>query len=88
MNLLFHGLPGTGKTEFARYLAETLDRELIQRRASDLLSMWVGGTEQAIAAAFRQAEAAAGILLLDEADSLFLNRTQPNTLNARRPTNS
>lgn len=76
MNLLFHGLPGTGKTEFARYLAETLDRELIQRRASDLLSMWVGGTEQAIAHAFRQAEAAEGILLLDEADSLFLNRSQ------------
>ena len=76
MNLLFHGLPGTGKTEFARYLAETLDRELIQRRASDLLSMWVGGTEQAIAQAFRQAESAEGILLLDEADSLFLNRAQ------------
>lgn len=76
MNLLFHGLPGTGKTEFARYLAETLDRELIQRRPSDLLSMWVGGTEQAIAQAFRQAEAAEAILLLDEADSLFLNRSQ------------
>ncbi len=26
MNLLFHRLPGTGKTAFARYLAETLDR--------------------------------------------------------------
>ncbi|MFZ4618556.1 MAG: AAA family ATPase, partial [Rectinemataceae bacterium] len=61
MNLLFHGLPGTGKTEFARYIAETLDRELIQRRASDLLSMWVGGTEQAIAQAFKQAEVAEGI---------------------------
>jgi SpoVK/Ycf46/Vps4 family AAA+-type ATPase len=29
--------------------------------------MWSGGTEQAIAQAFRQAEAAEGILLLDEA---------------------
>jgi transitional endoplasmic reticulum ATPase len=87
MNLLFHGLPGTGKTEFARYLAETLDRELIQRRASDLLSMWVGGTEQQIAAAFRQAEAADGILLLDEADSLFLNRTQAQRSWERSQTN-
>lgn len=87
MNLLFHGLPGTGKTEFARYLAETLDRELIQRRASDLLSMWVGGTEQAIAAAFRQAEAADGILLLDEADSLFLNRAQAQHFWERAQTN-
>ncbi len=74
MACLFHGLPGTGKTEFARYLATTLDRELIQRRASDLLSMWIGQTEQQIAAAFREAEDAEAILLFDEADSLFLNR--------------
>jgi len=87
MNLLFYGLPGTGKTEFARYLAESLDRELIQRRASDLLSMWVGGTEQAIAQAFRQAEAAEGILLLDEADSLFLNRSQAQHSWERSQTN-
>ncbi|HUW41848.1 MAG TPA: AAA family ATPase [Rectinemataceae bacterium] len=49
MSLLFHGLPGTGKTEFARYLAETLDRELIQRRDSDFLSIWVGGTDYCVA---------------------------------------
>ena len=74
MNLLFHGLPGTGKTEFACYLADSLDCELIQKRASDLLSMWVGGTEKAIAGAFAQAEESDAILLLDEADSLFLDR--------------
>ncbi len=29
MNLLFHGPPGTGKSELARYVAEKLDREII-----------------------------------------------------------
>lgn len=87
MNLLFHGLPGTGKTEFARYLAETLDRELIQRRASDLLSMWVGQTEQQIAAAFREAEDAEAILLFDEADSLVLDRSQARASWERSQTN-
>jgi AAA+ superfamily predicted ATPase len=37
LNLLFHGLPGAGKTEFARYLADTLDRKLIQKRADAIL---------------------------------------------------
>ncbi len=49
--------------------------------------MWVGGTEQAIAQAFRQAEAAEGILLLDEADSLFLNRSQAQHSWERSQTN-
>jgi len=66
--------PCTGKTEFASYLAKTLDRELMQKRASNLLSMWVGGTEKTIAEAFAQAEDSETILILDEADSLFLNR--------------
>ena len=79
MNLLFHGLPGTGKTEFVHYLADTTGHELVQKRASDLLSMWVGGTEAAIAAAFEEAEDQDAILLLDEADYLFINRQDART---------
>jgi SpoVK/Ycf46/Vps4 family AAA+-type ATPase len=49
--------------------------------------MWGGGTEQAIAQAFQQAEGADGILLLDEADSLFLNRAQVHHSWERSQTN-
>ena len=76
MNLLFHGLLGTGKTELAHNLANTLDRKLIQKRASDLLSMWVHATDKAMAAAFAQADDSEAILLLKAVESLFLNREQ------------
>ncbi len=72
--LLFSGGPGTGKTAFARWLAAALGLPLAQKRASDLLSALVGGTEQLIASAFEEAEREGAILLLDEADSLFLDR--------------
>ena len=44
--LCFYGPPGTGKTQLAEYLAEQLDQNLIVKRASDLLSKWLGETEQ------------------------------------------
>jgi len=72
--LLFSGGPGTGKTAFARWLSTALGLPLVQKRASDLLSPLVGGTEQLIAGAFEEAEEAGAILLLDESDSLFIDR--------------
>ena len=45
------------------------------KRASDLLSPFVGGTEANIAAAFGEAREAGSVLLFDEADSLLLDRT-------------
>ena len=56
MNLLLYGLPGTGKSEFARYLGRHLDREIIVKRVSDLQSKWVGQGEKNIRDAFREAE--------------------------------
>ena len=38
-----------------RYLAERMGIEVVQKRASDLMSMWVGDTEKRIAAAFAEA---------------------------------
>jgi SpoVK/Ycf46/Vps4 family AAA+-type ATPase len=72
--LCFHGAPGTGKTALAEHIAQQLDRPLMIRRASDLVSKFVGETEQQMAAMFREAEAEKAVLLLDEADSFLQDR--------------
>lgn len=76
MNLLFHGPPGTGKSELARHLAHLLDRELMVCRASDILDPYVGITERNLAQAFARAEAEEAVLVIDEADSLLFSREQ------------
>ncbi len=72
--LCFYGLPGTGKTALAEHLADQLDRPLMIRRASDLVSKYVGETEQQMARMFADATEEGAVLLLDEADSFLQNR--------------
>jgi transitional endoplasmic reticulum ATPase len=72
--ILLYGPPGTGKTAYAHHLARELDRPLLVRRASDLLSMWLGETEKNIARAFREAGEEGAVLLLDEADTVLQDR--------------
>jgi len=69
-----YGYSGTGKSAFARHLAEVLDRPLIVKRASDLQSKWVGETEQNLARMFEEAAQENAVLLLDEADSFLADR--------------
>ena len=73
-SLCLQGPPGTGKSAFVRYLAERLGLEVMQKRASDLMSMWVGQTEKQIAAAFAEARDSGAFLVFDEADSLLSDR--------------
>ena len=63
------------QTEFVKYLGDVLKTKVNVKMGSDLLSMWVGGTEHNIARAFRQAEAEHAILFLDELDGLVQSRT-------------
>jgi len=79
VSLLLSGSPGTGKTALAHHLARALDRPLVVKRASDLLSKWVGETEAQIAAAFAEARRRGGVLLFDEADSLLFDRSSART---------
>ena len=73
-SVLLYGPPGTGKTAYAHFLARQLGRPLLVKRASDLLSMWLGETEKLICAMFREAAADKAVLLLDEADSFLQDR--------------
>ena len=72
--LCLYGPPGTGKTAFGRWLAAQLEVPLVVKRASDLMSMWVGENEKNIARAFKQAEKEGALLLIDEVDSFLQDR--------------
>lgn len=73
--ICFYGPPGTGKTALAYYLAQAIPKPLMLRHASDILSPYVGETEQRIAKLFREAREADALLLLDEADSFLRERS-------------
>ncbi len=75
-SLCLYGPPGTGKTAFVRNLAERLGLDVLQKRASDLLSKWLGESEQKIATAFAEARAHRQFLIFDEADSLLCTREE------------
>lgn len=73
-SICLYGPPGTGKTAFARQLAKLLDRPFLHKSAGDLLDMYVGGTEKAIAAMFEEATRSESVLLLDEAEGMLQHR--------------
>ncbi len=73
-SLCLSGPPGTGKTAFARHLALAMGLKPLKKRTSDLLSMWIGGTEKGIARAFEEAREDEAFLIFDEADALLAER--------------
>jgi SpoVK/Ycf46/Vps4 family AAA+-type ATPase len=74
LSFCFHGVPGSGKSVYARHLAERLELDVVEKRASDLLSKWLGETEKAIREAFEEAADQKAFLIFDEADSLLADR--------------
>jgi len=74
--LCLYGVPGTGKSAFGKYIAQTLNKPFLIKKGSDLISKWVGGTEQNIANAFREAKEEDAVLVFDEVDSFLADRTQ------------
>ncbi len=74
--LCLYGVPGTGKSAFGKYIADMLDKPLLLKTGSDLISKWVGGTEKNIANAFKEAQEENAVLVFDEVDSFLADRTQ------------
>ncbi|MBR5154407.1 MAG: ATP-binding protein [Alphaproteobacteria bacterium] len=74
-SLCLYGVSGTGKSFFAEHLGEKLGIEVIKKKCSDLLSRYVGGTEENIYSAFEEARTRGAMLIFDEADSFLQDRT-------------
>jgi SpoVK/Ycf46/Vps4 family AAA+-type ATPase len=74
LSFCLSGPPGTGKSAYARHLAERVDLDVLEKRFSDLASMWLAESEKAIAAAFEEAADLRAFLIFDEVDSLLRDR--------------
>ena len=72
--LCLYGPAGTGKSEYAKFIAKSLNRKLIIKKASDLIDCYVGNTEKNIANAFKQASEQNAVLVFDEIDSFLQDR--------------
>lgn len=69
--ILLWGPPGTGKTLLAKAVASQARSNFIAVNGSELLSRWVGATEQAVRDLFSKARHAAPcVIFIDEIDTL------------------
>ena len=80
---LLVGASGTGKTLAAGWLASRLGLPLYRVDLASVSSKYIGETEKNLAQLFARAEHAEGVLLFDEADSLFGKRTEVKDANDR-----
>lgn len=80
---LFYGPSGTGKTLTATLLGLEFNRPVYRIDLSQVVSKFIGETEQNLEKIFNQAEHKNWILLFDEADALFGKRTSTKSSNDR-----
>ncbi|MFA6328090.1 MAG: CDC48 family AAA ATPase [Candidatus Micrarchaeia archaeon] len=73
--ILLVGLPGTGKTMFAKAVATETEANFISIKGPEVLSKWVGESEKAVRETFRKARMATPcIIFIDEIDSIAPSR--------------
>lgn len=81
--MLFYGPSGTGKTLTAALIGKQLNQPVYCVDLSQIVSKYVGETEENLAELFQTAQRQAWILFFDEAEALFGQRTQVNNANDR-----
>lgn len=72
--ICIYGVPGTGKSAYAKFIAKSLKKPIIIKKGSDLIDCYVGSTEKNIAMAFKEAKNKKAVLVFDEVDSFLQDR--------------
>lgn len=81
--VIFHGAPGTGKTETAIQVARLLNRDILSVQIAELIDSRLGQTSKNIVDLFDEINHLAShkvVILFDELDALVLNRINNNDL--------
>lgn len=73
--ILFYGPPGTGKTMAAEAIAFSMGKPLKVVNSAELVDKYVGETGKHIDAVFEEAQLYDAVLVFDEAEGLFGQRT-------------
>ena len=74
-SLLLHGLSGTGKTTFGRYLAHRLDLPFVYMSVIQVMDSYLGKTGQNITRSFEFINARPCVFMIDEIDAIGERRT-------------
>lgn len=86
--VLLYGPPGCGKTMIAKAIATECNATFIQVEISDILSMWIGESENNIASIFDKARANKPcVLFFDELDALAYSRSKSSSDKSRTTVN-
>jgi len=94
VTVLFHGYPGTGKTESVYQLAKQTNRTIMKVDISQSKSMWFGESEKVIKRIFTEYRAyakecdMAPILLFNEADAIISKRKDSSSSNVAHTENA
>lgn len=80
---LFSGPPGTGKTMAAQVIARRLGFDIYRIDLSQVVNKYVGETEKNLSQVFDEAQRSKVVLLFDEAETLFGDRSEVRTAQDR-----